>query len=293
MEKVKLPAETNYAEAYLTLQCQLNCAYCINELDGGSVDRTELTGEQWTDALNRIDFGKVPLTLGGGEPTLHPDFFDIVNGLNRETKVDLLTHLRLDADRFIRNVSPEKFSTSEIPFYHPIRVSFHPSQTDRQGTIVRARKLIDAGFNLGIFGIMHPESINDNMAMAFECNKADIPFYTKDFLGQYDGKVHGYFKYPQGVDGSARTVECRTKELLIGPNGDVYKCHRDLYKGEFAVGNILDEGFAPKYQFRHCGVYGQCNPCDVKAKTNRHLNGVDCQVEIRSPKDTPEMRIWQ
>ena len=30
---MKLPKEINYAEAYLTLRCNLDCDYCINDND--------------------------------------------------------------------------------------------------------------------------------------------------------------------------------------------------------------------------------------------------------------------
>ena len=101
---MKLPKKYDYAEAYLTFECNLSCGYCINK-SGGLEKRKELTAEEWTKGLNKINFGEMALTLGGGEPTKHPEFFKILNGLRRDTKVDLLTNLSFDVDEFIEKLA--------------------------------------------------------------------------------------------------------------------------------------------------------------------------------------------
>jgi len=286
---MKLPETYNYAEAYLTFRCNQGCSHCINHI-GKFTKRGELMAEGWTKALNKIDFGSVPLTLGGGEPTMHPAFYDIVDGL--ETKIDLLTNLSFDTEEFIKKVNPDKFTKSETEFYHSIRASYHSEKMDRKELLGKAKRLQNAGFNIGIFGVRHPYNINDNMAMAFMASKSGVPFYEKDFLGVVDGRLYGFYKYPKGInqvthDESGgeyplrKTVECKTRELLIDPIGSVYRCHRDLYAGEWSIGNITDDKFRIDDIFRTCHNFGECNPCDVKLKTNKYLKGVECEVEIK------------
>ncbi len=271
-----LPERYNYSEAYLTFRCNQGCSYCINK-NGDFKPRKELSASQWVQSLNGIKF-HTPLTLGGGEPTMHKEFFDIVEGL--ETKIDLLTNLSFDVEKFIKRVDPDKFTKSETEFYHPIRISYHAESMDRNDLIKKAKRLQNAGFNLGIFGVRHPYTINDNMAMAFQCAKNSIPFYEKDFLGKVDGRIYGFYKYP-GTEGGRKEVECRTRELLMAPDGDVFRCHRDLYGGYNPIGNITDPNFKIEDKFRSCYEFGQCNPCDLKLKTNKYLKGVECQVEIK------------
>lgn len=273
-----LPKRYNYAEAYLTFRCSLRCNYCINRF-GGFRPRSELTAEEWATSLNRIDFGNIPLTLGGGEPTQFKGFFELIDKL--KMPIDLLTNLQFDVNEFIKKVDPAKFSKGEKDHYHPIRISYHANRMDREKTVKDAKRLLNAGFNIGIFGVRHPYTINDNMAMAFLCAKSQIPFYEKDFLGRIDGKLYGFYKYPKGLDGIKKFVNCRTRELLIAPDGLVYRCHRDLYLGEKPIGDIKDPNFKIEDEFRPCSSYGDCNLCDVKLKTNRYLRGVECQVEIK------------
>lgn len=271
---MKLPDRFNYAEAYLTFRCNLGCGYCINQI-GEFIPRSEMGVDDWL-ALNDIDFGDTALTLGGGEPTQFKGFFKLVDGLRMP--IDLLTNLQFNVDEFIDNVDPESFSKSEVPFHHSIRASYHAGQMDRDKTVRDAKQMRDAGFNLGVFGIRHPFNINDNMAMAFLTSQVGVPFYEKDFLGEVDGRTYGFYKYPRGLDGILKSADCRTRELLISPDGEFYRCHRDLYAGENPVGELGDEIVD---EFRPCANYGECNPCDLKLKTNKYLNGVECQVEIK------------
>ena len=64
-------------------------------------------------------------------------------------------------------------------------------------------------------------------------------------------------------------MECRTTELLLDPRGNIHRCHSDLYAGRPPIGSLLDPTFASDERFRACDRFGECNPCDVKIKTNR------------------------
>jgi hypothetical protein len=146
--------------------------------------------------------------------------------------------------------------------------------------------LQDAGFNIGIFPINHPNNTEDNMKLAEEARKAKIYCFIKDYLGIWNGNITGHFKYIDSIDGKKHgTVGCRTKELLISPSGLVYKCHRDLYAEENGLSNICDPNFKPEYRYRACDNYGKCNYCDIKLKTNRFLQMGVCSVDIKKIKN--------
>jgi len=274
---MKLPKEINYAEMYLTFRCNFACNYCINKISGLE-KRTELSGEEWIKGLDQIDFGDLQLTIGGGEPTLHKDFFQIINNL--KPKVELLTNMNFDVDRFIENANPERFNTSKTPFYHSIRASYHVGNSVPEELVKRVKRLNEHKFNAAIFGVRHPYTINENMQMAWLCAKNGIPFYEKDFLGKVNDKFYGFYKYPEGLNGKKKEADCRVRELLIAPDGDIFKCHRDLYHSENSDNN-LKELKPITYDFRKCNNFGECNPCDLKLKTNKYLGGIDCQTEIK------------
>jgi len=276
---IELPKQINYAEAYLTLKCDLGCSYCINDSNGVKRNRDELSGKDWIKGINKIAFEKMPLTLGGGEPTQHKDFFEILDGVRGQTNIDLLTNLQFDPDEFAKRTSPDRFTSKENPAYKSIRVSYHAEKMKPDEIVDKVARLQDHGFNVGLFGLNHPLNIQDNIQMSELARQKSVYFFIKDFLGKFEGQSFGFYKYPKGLDGKLKTAWCRSKELLIDPESEIYKCHRDLYKAEHPKGSL--DSFPELYNWAACTKYGECNPCDVKQKTNRFLDKGGCQVDIK------------
>jgi len=194
--------------------------------------------------------------------------------------IDLLTNLTFDVDEFVKNVKPEQFSSPKNPAYKSIRVSFHPERMDPNDLIDKVSSLQDKRYNIGVFGINHPNHVEDNIAFAELARRNQVYFFVKDFLGEFNGQSYGTYKYPNAVAGGKQTKHCRISELLVDPSGEVYRCHRDLYHQEGTLGSLLDPEFKIDDRFRPCHNYGECNPCDVKLKTNRFLQMGKCSVEI-------------
>lgn len=279
----------NYVAFFLTLACNLACPYCINLHNINN--RFKQAGQRamdvrdWIRSANRLILRTdLPLTLQGGEPTLHPGFYRFVNEVKPELKMDLMTNLMFDVNVFIKDVPLWRF-TREAP-YAAIRASYHPGQNDINDLIVKTLKLQDAGFRVGLYGIEHPDpQLRDHIQKTQRrCLDLGLDFRMKEFLGEYGGKMYGTFKYDGCVGGQQlRKCECRTTEIIVDPAGYVFRCHSDLYNGRAPIAHILDEAFteASIDEFRSCDVYGCCNPCDVKVKTNRFQVFGHTSVEIR------------
>ncbi len=99
----------NYVAFFLTLACNLTCPYCLT-LDGGGsryhqAKREPLDTAEWIRAADRLLLrDDLPLILKGGEPTLHPGFYRFVNDVRSGIRMELLTNLTFDVDRFVREV---------------------------------------------------------------------------------------------------------------------------------------------------------------------------------------------
>ncbi len=276
-----IPEGFNYVGVFLTLDCNLHCSYCINRFGELAPARRMLSGKEWLQGLNRIvPRSDLPVSLQGGEPSLHPEFFAIVNGVRPDLPIDILTNLEVDIERFMKEIPPGRVKR-EAP-YASIRVSYHPQTMRIEALAARVLTLQDAGYSIGIWGVSHPLWQGEIVRAQDYCMALGIDFRTKEFLGEHDGVLHGRLTYPDACNRRGRKqVQCRTTELLIGPGGDIYRCHADLYEGREAVGHILDPGFSIDAGFRPCRNYGYCNPCDVKMKTNRFQVFGHTSVEIR------------
>lgn len=280
----------NYVAFFPTLACNLQCSYCINLHGAGSryqqAKRANLTPEEWIQATNRLILrDDLPLTFQGGEPTLYKGFYKIVNEVKEEIKMDLLTNMAFDVDEFIENVPVWRF-LREAP-YAAIRVSYHPGQNDINDLIKKTLKMQAAGFRVGIYGVLVPEEEMKKHILEIQetCLKIGIDFRTKEFLGTYNGKLYGTFKYEGSVgENQMQYCECKPTELIVDPGGYVYKCHADLYHGRNPIAHILDKNFTEEEfdNYRDCHFYGDCNPCDVKIKTNRFQIFGHTSVEIRN-----------
>jgi hypothetical protein len=240
-----------------------------------------LTGDEWVRGLNRlVSRSDLPITLQGGEPTLHDDFSAIVSGIRRDLPIDVLTNLELDISRFQALIEPQRLQ--RIAPYASIRVSYHPESMRIETLAEKVLTLMAAHYSVGIWGVLHPHWEEEIHRARAYCAERGIDFRTKEFLGELHGVLYGRLTYPDACNRQERkTVACRTTELLIGPEGGVYRCHADLYAGRQPVGHILDPAFAIVPEFRPCDQYGFCNPCDVKTKTNRFQSDGHTSVTIR------------
>jgi MoaA/NifB/PqqE/SkfB family radical SAM enzyme len=285
MKPVQIPEDHNYIAVFLTLACNLRCSFCINTFGETTYSKKHLLGKEWVKGLNRIlSRDDLPLSLQGGEPSLHKDFIYILNNIKPELNIDILTNLQFDEDEFIRSVDPERIKRKSP--YASIRVSYHPEVMELEPLVKKVLKLQDAGFSIGIWGVMHPVQTEDILKAQERCKALGIDFRTKEFLGEYNGRLYGKYRYEGACEKiSKKRVLCKTTELIIGGDGSVYRCHSDLYEGRAPVGNILDPEFEIKEVFRVCDFFGHCNPCDIKVKTNRFQQFGHTSVEIKELTD--------
>lgn len=285
MKPIIIPETHNYIAVFLSLSCNLTCSYCINRFEEFKYEKGHLTGDEWIRGLNRIvSRDDLPVTLGGGEPSLHPDFNRIITGIRPELNIDVLTNLQFDIDRFMQEVPADRVKRASP--YASIRVSYHPEVMQLEPLAEKVLKMLEHGYSIGIWGVLHPDQEEEVLRAMEYCKGLGIDFRTKEFLGECNGEMHGTIRYPGACDGKfSRHAMCRTTELIIGPTGGIYRCHGDLYEGRAPIGHILDPDFQIDDKFRPCEVFGHCNPCDVKVKTNRFQVFGHTSVEIVFPEE--------
>ena len=240
-----------------------------------------MSANDWIKALNRIEArDDLPITLQGGEPTVHPAFYEIINAVNKP--MDLLTNCMFNIDDFIAKVPTSKFKRNAP--YASIRVSYHPEQVNLLTLLPRVQRLHEAGYQIGVWMVEVPDQMHLAEDASFAFKQLGISFKIKELLGEYNGKVYGTYKYANSVDAPKelwKDVLCRSSELLIAPDGSIHRCHSDLYNLREGIGHILDPLFSLDREFRKCFVYGNCSGCDTKVKTNRMQEFGHTSVEVK------------
>jgi sulfatase maturation enzyme AslB (radical SAM superfamily) len=269
-----IPESYNYIGVFLTFACQLRCGYCINHEKKAQPCYLNLRGKTWVKNLNRIGTrSDLPITLQGGEPTMHPDFYEIVNGINKDIELDLLTNCQFNIDEFCEKVSPDRFKRNAP--YASIRVSFHPTTMELVDTITRIKCLKDRSYSVGVWIVNHPDEAYWIQKYQQAFMEEGIDCRLKEYL---DGDKYGTYKYKE-IQGR-KNVLCKPTELLIAPNGDIHRCHGDLYNNRTAYGNICNSDVKLVEEFIPCKKVA-CNSCDCKVKYDRFQIPGHCAVTIK------------
>jgi ADP-heptose:LPS heptosyltransferase/2-polyprenyl-3-methyl-5-hydroxy-6-metoxy-1,4-benzoquinol methylase len=283
---VILPEKYHDADAYwgafLTLNCSARCPYCIQRIDQerflkAAKSYTLLRGSQWLSFLNDLPHRNgQPLAVIGGEPTLHPDFIDILNGLEGY-RITVTTNLRSPfyqkLQKFIRRLKPR----SIVRF----NTSFHPEAISVDDYCRLIAQMKDAGLWVDQVAMVdHPGSNLESYRTRFA--EHGLTLAAQSFLGYWNGRL-----YPDPSDRtikndpaehgitdpalyrhafSARTrrpMRCCSKRFLMAPDGTVYPCHYLLYShSEMHFGSISDGDIRLPEGFFDCPDCGFCNPCD-------------------------------
>jgi len=260
LEPLAPPPTLNYIGVFLTLGCNLNCAYCINDPEQSAgrkalfpLQAPEMSPDYWVKALSRLPARPdLPITLQGGEPSLYwrgKGLGGLLAGLSNS--FDLLTNLTLPADIFADRLAGQQNKLRRAAPYPSIRVSYHAHEMEKlwhgngfARLIENCEALGDHGFtvspdkslsDVGIYVVDHPDNQVTDEMRRFVSGR--VPLEMKPFLGVHDGMLHGDYLYPFSTDLIARgfaeqtlNVECRTTELLIDPLGFVWGCHFHLYE---------------------------------------------------------------
>ncbi len=281
LKPIVVPATYNYIASFLTFACNLRCSYCINHFEQFTIKRKTISGKDWVKALNRlVSRPDLPLTLQGGEPSLHPDFIYIINHLKPELNIDILTNLQFDIVRFMKKVPPKRVKRDSP--YASIRVSYHPETMDLEALIKKTLLMLEKKYSIGIWAVMHPKYEERIKEAQERCRKLGIDFRLKEFLGEHNDTLHGNYLYKDACEKLVKkNVQCKTTEFLTDSAGFVYRCHADLYAGIDTVGSILDPDFRIENKYRPCDHFGHCNPCDIKVKTDRFQQFGHTSVEIK------------
>jgi MoaA/NifB/PqqE/SkfB family radical SAM enzyme len=89
-----------YVAWQVTNECNLACLHCIEESGPGKAFADELTDDQVFEVLRQIVDDDVPyLSFSGGEPMVHPRFFDMVDfvcGRGTQLKIETNGHYLTD-----------------------------------------------------------------------------------------------------------------------------------------------------------------------------------------------------
>lgn len=162
--------------------CNYHCEYC----SGPRVRKESLRGRSKEDAEQVIRFFNDTdkcwlLGLSGGEPTIHPNFRTLVEGLRQQHLFYFFSNLSFDLAWFTEFVPPER-----VQF---IKASLHP-KGDTNEFMAKFSRLSELGYNPILVMVSAPDQFGRIEQVAEQCHAADYSFTLSVMEGPYRG--HNY-----------------------------------------------------------------------------------------------------
>ncbi|MBM9508761.1 radical SAM/SPASM domain-containing protein [Actinacidiphila acididurans] len=220
----------------LTRSCQLQCRHCYNG-SGPKGGHGAMTREDWASVLDQAaGLGITHVQFIGGEPTLHPDFPDLVGHA-----LDLGLHAEVYSNRV--HVSEQCWSlfrrerVSVATSYYSDRAEEHnavngrPSHRRTRANIERAVRL-GVPLRVGIIGA------DDERTRAARRDLQDLGVTRigVDHVRPFGRGAHGHAPDMADLCGG-----CGRGTAAIGPDGTVSPC---VFSSFLDVGNVRERPLA-------------------------------------------------
>ena len=213
-------------------------------------------------------YGECHIMITGGEPSIYPNFIELVDELSRIHTIKVTSQLSGDMYTFARKINPDRVM---------LDMNFHPRESKLEPFIRKVLALKKNGFSGGVCYLAYPPQMDkiDYYRQKFE--EKGINFALAAFWGNYNGK-----KYPQAYTQEERELIApfignpdrikyhlegkKTKGKLcragycyasIKANGNVTRCGPLSHK---SIGNFFDRDF--KLYDRPMPCEAEVCPCD-------------------------------
>lgn len=223
-----------YLELQLTSRCNLACAHCCL----GPASSDDLPLEQALSALRQLEAAQgLRVLLTGGEPLLHPGFWELNERLpDHALRFVLLTNgtlLTPEAARRLR-VHEVQVSLDGLEPGHDVLRGAGSYRRARQGLLV-AR---DAGLAVSVATMVHRGNTGDFAAMARDLEALgvrewgiDVPCRAGRWAGQADLEVSPAeaahclaFAFGGSYHGEGSGEGCGSHLATVTPRGEVLRC---------------------------------------------------------------------
>lgn len=288
-------------------KCNYRCSYCYTpkpddpDFEKNTKNKAVYPGTKkliavWSDIARR--YGSCRIRLDGGEPSVYPDFIELVRNLSRIHRLQINTNLSFDVNYFTRRVSAERVR---------VDASFHPEYHSFEEFSSKIKILNDKNFKIVVTVVAYPTFTDEIEKYRIVTEGLDIPFIVHPYSGEYKGKFYPgdytqeeikkiykadetsktelkwrkeekpVISYESNCPINSNSIEkkvriCRMGQMYarIYPNGDVYRCCTD--DGLMNLGNLFDGSFALLEEPEPCEHPGcRCWRCMSVGEEDRWL----------------------
>ncbi|ADL50708.1 radical SAM/SPASM domain-containing protein [Clostridium cellulovorans] len=294
----------------LTHNCNFRCIYCFN--NSGEAKTVQLNTNEWLEVIKQArELGIVKCTVSGGEPMLHPGFFDILRAI---TDSGMSVYICTNGSLVDENVV-KQFKEIGLPCVQFSLDAGTPEIHDKMATVkgtypkvINAIKLlVGAGIDVYIKSVITPVNYSDISNLIDLCSELGVKqlvldrfdlsnagrggtelFMTRKQELDLEDLVQTKIKELSGKmilkaatvqrcwSGEDNIVVCGAfrRSINILPNGDISVCEKLIEVPEMTAGNVKDNTLEEIWNSKK--VSDIVNPSkdiiDEPCKTCEHLD---------------------
>jgi sulfatase maturation enzyme AslB (radical SAM superfamily) len=223
--------------------CNYRCHYCVSRHNDRPVMPFDLDAIRQALAAIRAPLVVTSFDCGGGEPTIHPQFPELLRICAERGPVSFPTN---------NSQNPARWLPGEMAGRVYIRAAIHPEgELKLHKYVQHARYLIEAGCEFSSIFVSHPTRMHKIPEYRAFFAQMGVPFTPVSFIGEYEGRryPHAYSdeeKQMLGLDRDDRSwfhkiepqvtrirnfrgIPCVAghRSVFIAPDGTVRRCRYD------------------------------------------------------------------
>jgi MoaA/NifB/PqqE/SkfB family radical SAM enzyme len=189
MEKISFVWDIHY-------RCNFRCPYCWFNDKWAEMDQynhypsLQEMVQRWRNIFER--HGECHIMITGGEPSLYPNFTELIVELSKMHTVKITSQLSGDMYTFARKVDPSRVV---------LDMNFHPLETKLEPFIRKVLTLKKYGFKGGVCYLAYPPQMDKISYYHEQFEKHGIGFALAAFWGEYQGR-----KYPESYSEEERKM---------------------------------------------------------------------------------------
>ncbi len=251
--------------------CNYRCTYC----SGPRVRKLVRRGRTREDVDRVIRFfnesGKTwLLSLSGGEPTLHPFFGELINGLKQQHYFGFFTNLSFDVERFMELVPADRVVW--------MKTALHP-EADEETFLDKYETLFGFGYQPVLVMVSAPDTFERIRRVAEYCERRQFPFTLSVMEGPYRNKnypndyteteakfierhthepgnlIRLFSKSPGGMNTFGLRCPAGQKNFVLDMESGVFRTCEAVERGH---GNIYEGTFHPDAEATVCPAINSC-----------------------------------
>jgi len=238
----------------ITQKCNYRCEYCSQskKFYKDTKSATDETINAFLGLVRSLDKG-FEITISGGEPLLHPRFYDVIGEIKKQNlKLTVVSNFSFPLENYTKIVDIMGDNLLEL------FVSYHPSQVvDFEDFKQKAREFNrykSANSRFTVASVVSDENISQLKKLADFLDAEGITFAPqhmriKNSYVNYENEARKFLekraKPEPGrvLNTFGKMCHAGCKFLFIYENGDAYRCYSSRFNASHCMGNIKDKNF--------------------------------------------------